>query len=90
MFSRIMKPTLKLICILLAFYYSIIQVERFFRNEDSSQISFRPFNEGPNDQYPEITFCIGNGAQFNDTVNKFGCRKVYKISIKFFRFHNEK
>ena len=71
MFARVMKSTFKLICVLLACYYSIIQVERFFRNEDSSQISFRPFNERQNDQYPEITFCIGNGAQFKDTENNY-------------------
>lgn len=79
--SRVTKLGLKLICVLLAIYYSIVQAERFLRNEDSSQISFRHFNEKPKDQYPEFTFCLGNGAQFKNTVNEFRIPRSEFFSI---------
>ena len=53
----------------------MIQAERYFRNEDTSHISFKQFNKRPQDKYPEITFCFGNGSQFKDVVKQFQVSK---------------
>ena len=71
----------KLTCVLLTIFYSTVQAERYFRNEDTSLISFRSFNAKPNDIYPEITFCLGNGAQFKDIVTEFKTSRVNFSSI---------
>ena len=76
-----MKLAFKLICILLAIFYSTVQAERYFRNEDTSLISYRSFNAKPNDKYPEITFCLGNGAQFKDIVTEFQTSRANFSSI---------
>ena len=44
-----------------AIYYSIVQAERYFKNEDMSTISYRQFNKEAEDIYPDITFCIEKG-----------------------------
>ena len=59
----------------------MIQAERFFRNEDTSQISFKQFNKRPQDNYPEITFCFGNDAQLKDIVKQFQISKSEFSSI---------
>ena len=57
---------------LLAIYYSVMQVDRYARNEDSSQITFRPFNDRPIDNYPDLTFCIDDGnGHFKEAVEEF-------------------
>ena len=66
---------------LLAIFYSTVQAERYIRNEDTSLISFRSFNAEPNDKYPEITFCLGNGAQFKDIVTEFQSSRANFSSI---------
>ena len=57
-------------CCLLAIYYSILQLERYSKNEDASVVSFRTFNERPEDGYPEITFCLEHG-RFDDAIQEF-------------------
>ena len=63
-----------MVCILLAIYYSILQGERYFRNEDASVISFRKFNQRPEDIYPDFTFCIENGP-FRPMIKEWGMNK---------------
>lgn len=57
-----------LACIIATIYYSIIQVHRYARNEDSSVISFKQLNQGPKDIYPDITICL-EGNHFNVEIN---------------------
>ena len=56
-----LRTALQLTCTGFAIYYSIIQGERYFSNEDTSVISFRKFNERPQDNYPDLTFCFEGG-----------------------------
>ena len=58
----------------MAIYYSILQGERYFRNEDASVISFRKFNQRPEDIYPDFTFCIENGI-FGPRIKELGMNK---------------
>ena len=53
----------KLTCTFFAIYYSIVQAERYFQNEDASIVSFKPFNQHIEDNYPDLTICI-EGGQF--------------------------
>ena len=53
----------KLSCVFSAIYYSIVQAERYFQNEDASIVSFKLFNQRIEDNYPDLTFCI-QGGQF--------------------------
>lgn len=58
-------------CVLMAIYYSTLQGERYFRNEDASVISFRKFNQRPQDNYPDFTFCI-EGGHLHDFSKELG------------------
>ena len=72
--ARFINTAFHLACILLAIYYSILQGERYFRNEDASVVSFRTFNQRQHDDYPDFTFCIENGY-FNPMINEFGMKR---------------
>ena len=52
------KRVYALACIIAAIYYSFIQAQRYVRNEDSSIVSFKQLNQGPEDIYPDITICL--------------------------------
>ena len=56
-----------LACIVATIYYSFIQAQRYARNEDSSIISFKQLNQGPEDIYPDITICL-EGHHFNSGI----------------------
>ena len=43
-------------------------------NEDSSTISFRRFNERPEDTYPDITFCF-NGGHLKESTEELDISK---------------
>ena len=86
MFLRVTKTAFKSICVMLAIFYSMIQAERYFRNEDTSQISFKQFNKRPQDKYPDLTFCFGNGAQFKDVVKQFQVDQRIFLNVKGHRF----
>ena len=60
---------------MLAIYYSILQGERYLRNEDASINSFRKFNQRPEDNYPDLTICI-KGGHFNDLIKEYGLPRV--------------
>ena len=60
----------KLACVIAAMYYTILSTERYLRNEDKSVISFRSFNQRPEDRYPDLTFCV-EGGHLNDAVHEF-------------------
>ena len=47
-----------LLCVFLAVYTVFQQVVKFQMNEDVSTISYRRFNEIPQDLYPTISFCF--------------------------------
>ena len=50
-------------CTFAAIYYSIVLAERYFQNEDTSLVTFKPFNQHAKDNYPDLTLCI-EGGQF--------------------------
>ena len=64
---NIVTMAYKLTCTFFAIYYSIVQAQRYFQNEDASIVSFKPFNQQPKDNYPDLTFCI-QGGQFKKGV----------------------
>ena len=55
---------------ILAIYYSIMQLEQYYANEDASVISFRSFNQRPDDKYPDFSICFENG-RFDNTILEF-------------------
>ena len=77
-------------CCMLAIYYSFLQLEQFYANEDASVISFRSFNQRPEDRYPDITTCIKEG-RFNDGIQEFTEPEFFKkYGIKYgFKGTNE-
>ena len=46
-----------------------MQAERFFKNEDTSTINFRRYNERTEDNYPDITFCF-NGGHLKEAIDE--------------------
>ena len=61
---------LKIGCTFAAIFYTIVQAERYFKNEDTSNISFRPFNIRPQDNYPDLTFCL-EGGHLSQAIEEF-------------------
>ena len=57
-------------CTLAALYYSIVQAQRYFKNDDMSKVSFRLFNQIDEDKYPDITFCL-EGNHLKDSTEEF-------------------
>ena len=53
-----------------ALYYSIVQAQRYFNNDDMSKVSFRLFNQINEDKYPDITFCL-EGNHLKDSTEEF-------------------
>ena len=48
-----------LICGGLSIYATYRQFKRYFENADAPMISFKAFNESPEDDfYPDVTFCF--------------------------------
>ena len=60
----------KLCCIFAAIFYTIVQAERFLKDEDSSKVSCRHFNIRPQDNYPDITFCL-KGGHLSPAIEEF-------------------
>ena len=62
---------------------TVKQVIRYIENNDSSVISYKRFNESPEDQYPTFTFCLANEplVVYNNELHKFGITKddYYKL-----------
>ena len=80
---RCLVMAYQITCGMFAIYYAMIQAERYMKNEDTSQISFRTFNDRPNDNYPDVTFCIGEGhlkdAADEMQISKTGFSKTISI-----------
>ena len=79
---RCLVMAYQITCGMFAIYYSLIQTERYLKNEDTSQISFRTFNNRPNDNYPDVTFCSDDGhlkdAADEMQISKTGFSKILK------------
>ena len=73
-----------ILCISLLIYTSTLLVLRYLKNEDYSKLSYKKFNESPEDLYPEFTVC------FNKGVNKLYKNNYLKahFSGNFVKYHN--
>jgi hypothetical protein len=47
-----------IICGFISVYIVVGQFLRYFKNEDTPKITFKTFNESPEDVYPDLTFCF--------------------------------
>ena len=45
-------------CFVLAIYYATTQVIRYLKNQDSSTITYKQFNEIPDNRYPTFSICL--------------------------------
>ena len=45
-------------CFVLALYYATTQVLRYLKNQDSSTITYKQFNEIPDNRYPTFSICL--------------------------------
>ena len=52
-------------------------IERYIENNDSSVISYKPFNENKGDMYPTFTFCIAHNHDliYNDALMELHASK---------------
>ena len=57
------------ICIALAILMSVMLVIKYLKNEDTPKISYKKFDESPEDVYPEITICFKQ-SRLSDTIYK--------------------
>ena len=51
------KP-FQMLCIILVIYLSYEQLQQYLKNEDSSSVSFRNFNQEKRDLYPTFSICV--------------------------------
>ena len=59
----------QLLCIVLVMYMSYEQLLEYLKNEDSSSVSYRKFNQAEKDIYPSISICLHStqGGIFDET-----------------------
>ena len=55
----------KSICFLLVGYMTLRQTLRYLNNEDSSSMTYKRFNESPEDRYPTFSICLLSSPFFN-------------------------
>ena len=53
-----LKIVFSFACFLLAIYYGITQVVRYLQNKDSSTVTYKIFNEMPDNRYPTFSICL--------------------------------
>ena len=46
------------ICFIMAVYMTILQIQRYFANDDMSTFAYKQFNKSPQDKYPTFTLCF--------------------------------
>ena len=70
----------RLVCFILVGYSICHLIARWSKNNDSSSIGFKEYNDSPSDRYPTFSFCVhstGNGALFD----YFSDELMYKYHI---------
>ena len=66
------------ICITLTILTSVTLVLKYLKNDDTPKISYKKFNESPEDVYPEITICFRQ-SQPSNTIYKDTYLKAYNL-----------
>lgn len=67
-----LKTTFRVLCFLLAVYLTAKQIMLYIENPDASVISYKRFNENPEDKYSTVSFCFANDPSviYNDDLKE--------------------
>ena len=69
-----------IICGSLTAYTTILQFIKYFENADTPIISFKEFNQSPDDVYPDVTLCFDGSPLFKQLYDNFYLKKHHSIS----------
>ena len=64
----------------------ILQVFKYLENADTPKISFKEFNESPEDKYPDITFCFKGDPNLKNMYKEPWLRKNWAITSQ--KYHS--
>ena len=73
-----LTATFHVICALLAFYMTVIMVDRYIGNADATSITYKKYNNAQTDKYPVFSICF-TGVKFN-WYHEFDIFKDYGLT----------
>ena len=77
------------ICVFGAIYYTVIQINTYFDNENSSSIKFEVLTKGLDDLYPTYTICLEDSVT-NDKHPMYKTRYIDTLSRHAYNETREK
>ena len=69
--KRNLKISWNIFCIIITITTSILQLQNYLIGEDTTTVSYQPFNEGKRDLYPSIGLCFSN-VLIDEKLKQYG------------------